>query len=170
MPKPADGDKTKPKGYAAVITAPLAEYPFKLGICCNNDALIGMDFLDSASQNKAPVTVLAREVVRQLHAYFADSYFHFDLPLEVQGTVFQRRVWDSLRRITPGLPQSYGDVAQKLQSSARAVGGACRRNPIPIVVPCHRVVAKHGPGGFVGATQGHAVMIKQWLLDHEACA
>ena len=170
IPNPAVGDQTKPEGYAAVISAPLTEYPFKLGIYCNDDALIGIDFLDTASQNQAPVTALAREVVRQLHAYFADPYFHFDLPLAVQGTVFQRQVWDVLRRMTPGMPQSYGEVAQKLQSCARAVGGACRRNPTPIVVPCHRVVARQGPGGFVGATQGHAVMIKQWLLDHEACA
>jgi methylated-DNA-[protein]-cysteine S-methyltransferase len=62
---------------------------------------------------------------------------------------------------------TYGELAQRLKSSARAVGNACRRNPIAIVVPCHRVVAASGDGGFMGKRTGHALAIKRWLLAHE---
>jgi methylated-DNA-[protein]-cysteine S-methyltransferase len=84
------------------------------------------------------------------------------------GTPFQRRVWHALRRIPSGCTRSYGELARELGSSARAVGGACRRNPIPIVVPCHRVIAAGGgAGGFMGQRSGDALAIKTWLLDHE---
>ena len=86
----------------------------------------------------------------------------------MRGTPFQRRVWQALRGIPSGSTCSYGELAHELGSSARAVGGACRRNPIPIVVPCHRVAAAAGGvGGFMGQRDGEALTIKQWLLDHE---
>lgn len=156
--------------YTAIIEAPLADYPFKLGVRSNEAILHGIDFLDPACRCKAPATVLAQEVVAQLHAYFADPHFQFDLPIAAGGTAFQQRVWQALRGIAAGAPLSYGELARQLDSSPRAVGGACRRNPVPIVVPCHRVVASQGPGGFAGATHGPNMVIKQWLLDHEACA
>jgi methylated-DNA-[protein]-cysteine S-methyltransferase len=69
--------------------------------------------------------------------------------------------------IPPGRTRSYGDIAAELGSSARAVGNACRANPIPLFIPCHRVVAKHGLGGFGGQTRGRLPEIKAWLLRHE---
>jgi methylated-DNA-[protein]-cysteine S-methyltransferase len=69
--------------------------------------------------------------------------------------------------VKPGKPQSYGHLADKLGSSARAVGNACRRNPIPVVIPCHRVVARSGIGGFAGQTRGDMIDYKNWLLEHE---
>ncbi len=87
--------------------------------------------------------------------------------LEPDGTVFQRRVWQVLLNIPPGQTRTYGELARELGSSPRAVGGACRRNPIPLLIPCHRVVAANGDGGFAGHTSGRWMDIKRWLLEHE---
>ena len=76
-------------------------------------------------------------------------------------------MWDALWRIPAGQTRSYGEVAQHLGSSARAVGGACRANPIPVIIPCHRVVGAHGMGGFMGVTAGRGLRLKQRLLAHE---
>jgi methylated-DNA-[protein]-cysteine S-methyltransferase len=73
-----------------------------------------------------------------------------------------------MRRISAGTPACYGDLADRLGSSPRAVGGACRANPIPVIIPCHRVVGRNGLGGFMGTTAGRGIEIKQWLLAHEA--
>ncbi len=86
-----------------------------------------------------------------------------DLP----GTAFQQRVWQALLRIPAGETRSYGVLAAELGSSAQAVGNACRSNPVPIVIPCHRVVAVNGMGGYAGATAGYKMQIKRWLLQHE---
>lgn len=109
-----------------------------------------------------PTPVLERGI-RQLRRYFGGIPEVFDLPLDLQGTAFQRRVWEALRCIAPGTVRTYGDLARELGASPRAVGGACRSNPCLILVPCHRVVAKRGLGGYSGA--GSAA--KDWLLRHE---
>lgn len=150
------------RDYDAVIASPLG----RLGIVARQ-ALSCIDFASARTPLCAPRTPLAREVCKQLRAYFADPAAGFDVPLEPQGSVFQRRVWRALRRIPSGRVQSYGKLARRVQSAARAVGGACRANPIPIVVPCHRVVAVSGLGGFMGRTRGPALYIKRWLLAHE---
>jgi methylated-DNA-[protein]-cysteine S-methyltransferase len=106
-------------------------------------------------------------VLRQLGAYFRDPRFRFDLPMESAGTPFQRRVWEVLRAIPSGETRTYGALAAELGTSPRAVGGACRANPVPLVVPCHRVVAADGLGGFSGATAGPRLAAKRWLLVHE---
>lgn len=100
-------------------------------------------------------------------AYFQDAGDPFSLQVQLSGTEFQRRVWEALRRIPSGSVRRYGDLAAALGTSARAVGNACRANPCPIVVPCHRVVARHGLGGFAGDTTGALLNIKRWLLQHE---
>ena len=106
-------------------------------------------------------------VLGQLQQYFERGDFRFSLELEMAGTPFQRRVWEALCRIQPGDVRTYGEIAKLLGSSPRAVGNACRRNPIPIVVPCHRVVSATGIGGYAGATGGRLLRAKRWLLDHE---
>ena len=110
----------------------------------------------------APETLTA-----ELTAYFADPGHRFGLPLRPAGTPFQRRVWEALRAIPPGQTRTYGELAAELGTSARAVGGACRANPCPIVVPCHRVVGATGLGGFAGDTSGRKLDVKRWLLRHE---
>jgi methylated-DNA-[protein]-cysteine S-methyltransferase len=104
---------------------------------------------------------------RTLQQYFRNARVRLDLPLSPAGTPFQQRVWRALRRIPPGQVRSYGELARSLGTSARAVGGACRANPIPILIPCHRVVSAAGEGGFMGKTAGRAMAVKRWLLRHE---
>jgi len=109
---------------------------------------------------------LVERAIAQLRAYFAGELRDFDLPLDMQGTAFQKRVWAELRRIPYGETRSYGDIAHAMGApkAVRAVGAANGRNPIPIVVPCHRVI---GAGGsLVG--YGGGLPLKRFLLDLEA--
>jgi methylated-DNA-[protein]-cysteine S-methyltransferase len=151
------------EGYDAVIAAPFG----RLGIHAQ-EALTSIDFVSNRIPLLSPRTLLARKVCALLKAYFANPNTHFDVPLAPGGTDFQQRAWRALRRIPSGTARTYGELAHTLKSAPRAVGGACRANPIPIVVPCHRVVAANGPGGFMGATRGRALDIKRWLLVHES--
>lgn len=109
-------------------------------------------------------------IYKELQAYFANPHHHFTLPLQLNGTSFQRQVWRAMQRIPAGQTRTYGEIAQALQSSPRAVGNACRANPIPIIIPCHRVVAANGLGGYSGQTHGRQIDIKRWLLAHEGVA
>lgn len=150
--------------YAAVVSTPVGP----LGIRMRGDRLAGIDFAPRGAAPRAAPTGATGDVLDQLFRYFEDPAWRFDLPLVMEGTPHQRRVWSALRRIPPGSTRSYGDLAHVLGSSPRAVGGACRRNPIPIVVPCHRVIAAGGSaGGFMGRRDGDALAIKMWLLEHE---
>ena len=106
-------------------------------------------------------------IAQQLCDYSQQAHNNWLLDLADKGTPFQRKVWRHLQTIPMGTTQSYGEVAKVLNSSARAVGNACRANPFLLVVPCHRVVKKTGIGGFGGKIDGEAVAIKQWLLAHE---
>ena len=149
--------------YQAVLAAP----GFCLGVCCNNDEITGIDFLEPRDEG-APKSLLATEAVRQLRAYLKNAQFEFSLPLAPAGTVFQRRVWAGIAAIPAGSTRSYGELAAAIASGARAVGNACGANPYPIVVPCHRVVAaNHGLGGFARNRGGFLLEVKRWLLDHE---
>jgi methylated-DNA-[protein]-cysteine S-methyltransferase len=112
-----------------------------------------------------PCPILQR-ASRQLAEYFAGRRRQFDLPLLPVGTAFQRRVWQALRQIPFGATASYREIARAIgqPTACRAVGGANGRNPIPIVIPCHRVI---GAGGaLVGFSAG--LQRKVWLLEHEA--
>lgn len=150
-------------GYSAVFSSPVAT----IGIVVRQENLVEVNFLCGDTVLKKPQDVLSREVVRQLQAYFSDPAFCFNLPLNIQGTVFQRTVWETLRGIRVGETQIYGELAARLNTGARAVGNACRRNPLPLIIPCHRVVSVSGIGGYAGRTQGEALHRKRWLLAHE---
>lgn len=149
--------------YQARLATPFG----MLGIRCAEDALTGIDFLAPDAEPQPPRTVFARKVCEQLDAYIADADFCFDLPFSTRGTAHQERVWRVMRDIPRGQVQSYGAVAQQLHSSALAVGQACGANPIPIVIPCHRIVGKSGLGGFANHRDGYLLDIKRWLLAHE---
>lgn len=139
-----------------------------LGIRTDEDWLVGIDYLPLDTPSLAPQNALAKEVCRQLQAYLADPYFEFDLSLHIEGTPYQKRVWQSIQAIPGGKTSSYAKIASNLHSSPRAVGRACGANQIPIVIPCHRVIAKNGQiGGFMNATDGFPLTIKRWLLQHE---
>ncbi|MBI1175646.1 MAG: methylated-DNA--[protein]-cysteine S-methyltransferase [Sideroxydans sp.] len=149
--------------YQAKLQAPFG----MLGIHCTDDALTGIDFLPAGGQAQPPRTGFARKVCEQLSAYLADPRFRFDLPLAPGGTVHQNRVWRLMCAIPAGKVRSYGELAAEIGSAPRAVGQACGNNPIPVVIPCHRVVGKSGLGGFMHHSDGTALDIKHWLLTHE---
>ena len=109
-------------------------------------------------------TPLLKEAARQLQAYFAGRLVEFDLPLAARGSAFEHRVWDAMCAIPYGETRSYSDLAHAVDSGPRAIGGACGKNPIPIVVPCHRVLARGGLGGYSG---GAGLPTKQFLLNLE---
>ena len=124
--------------------------------------ILALDWGRGRDQTRTP---LLADAITQLQDYFDGTRAVFDLPLAPHGTAFQRRVWDALRAIPPGDTRSYGDLARALGSSARAIGQANGANPIPILIPCHRVLAAGGAlGGYSG---GDGPTTKQWLITHE---
>jgi methylated-DNA-[protein]-cysteine S-methyltransferase len=144
----------------------VVDTPFgTIGVAWRNDVLTRMEL--SPEDFEKTGEPLPDFVAEKLDAYFRDGSSALNLPIKLQGTPFQRRVWKALREIPPGRTITYSELGRKLGSSARAVGGACRANPCPIVVPCHRVVAVNGLGGFSGDTSGHKLETKRWLLRHE---
>ncbi|MCW8899197.1 MAG: methylated-DNA--[protein]-cysteine S-methyltransferase [Gammaproteobacteria bacterium] len=110
---------------------------------------------------------LEKAIQKQLENYFTSAIPFKALSLSPQGTAFQKSVWSELSKIPLGETRTYGEIAKALKSSARAVGNACRRNPIAIIIPCHRVVSAKGLGGYAGETSGRQLNIKRWLLNHE---
>ena len=149
--------------YQAKLKTPFG----MLGIRCTDEALTGIEFMMPNTRPQASRSALAQQVCEQLGAYCADPDFHFDLPLAFEGTPHQRKVWQAMRKIPRGQVRSYGDVAVQIKSSALAVGQACGANPIPVVIPCHRIVGKSGIGGFAHHRDGYLLDIKRWLLAHE---
>lgn len=127
-----------------------------------HEALLGdAKIIDVVAGDHAPLSA----AVRQLGEYFAGERTEFDLPLDAAGTTFQHQAWAALVRIPYGQTVSYGEQAVMLgdKNKARAVGAANGKNPIPIVVPCHRVVGSNGQlTGFAGGLDA-----KAWLLRHE---
>jgi methylated-DNA-[protein]-cysteine S-methyltransferase len=150
--------------WDAVLGAP----GFALGIATSGDRLSRIEFLHEQPARRAR-NALAADTVRQLAAYLADPHHRFDLACLPEGTAHQQMVWQVMLDIAPGHTLTYGDVARRIGSSPRAVGGACGANPLPVVIPCHRIVASGGAlGGFAHSTQGFLPGIKRWLLAHEA--
>ncbi len=152
-----------PASYQAVLRTPFGV----VGIHCADDALTGITFLERGIVEQPPRDAFAQEVCAQLQAYFDAADFQFDLPLKLSATMHQMKVWQAMRDIPCGQVQTYGNLAALLHSSPRAVGQACGNNPIPIVIPCHRVVSKAGLGGFMHSTDNSILDIKRWLLAHE---
>jgi methylated-DNA-[protein]-cysteine S-methyltransferase len=124
-------------------------------------AIVAISWADMPAGNGSP---LLTEAARQLEAYFAGQLSHFDLPLAPAGSSFETRVWSAMQQIPYGETRSYGDLADMISSAPRPVGRACGRNPIPIVIPCHRVLARGGLGGYSGAG---GLATKQRLLALE---
>lgn len=141
-----------------------------LGIRVAGERLTGIDYLPRGAATLAPLTRFAERVCRQIERYLDDPGFRFDLPVETGGTAFQRRVWREIGAIAPGRTATYSQLARRLRTAPRAVGGACGANRVPLVIPCHRVLGADGIGGFMHAHSGPAIEIKRWLLRHEGVA
>ena len=128
----------------------------------DDGALVSIDWGRAKGEQPSPLLTEARH---QIDAYFDGELQDFDLPLRPEGTAFQRRLWNELRNIPYGHTASYGDIAHRIDSGPRAVGGACGRNPLPIVIPCHRVLAS---GGRIGGYSGmEGLDTKRFLLRLE---
>jgi methylated-DNA-[protein]-cysteine S-methyltransferase len=151
------------EGYSARFEGPFAV----LGVRTRGERLAGIEYLPPGAAILKPIDVFAREICRQLNAYFRDPDFRFDLPFEWQGTGYQQRVWQAIRAIPRGRTLSYLEVAQQIGSAPRPVGTACGANLIPLLIPCHRVVGSAGLGGFMHSRGGRPLEIKRWLLRHE---
>ncbi len=141
----------------AVVSSPLPG-EVRLGVRLDDEGRVcEIDIL--------PASTPLRSTAEFLHDFFDGR--ETTIPLAPVGTAFQRRVWSALRDIPRGTTKTYGELASELNSSARAVAGACRANPIPLLIPCHRVVAADGIGGYGGETVGANIELKRWLLEHE---
>ena len=144
------------------------EFPrMRVGIRIEGDVLTAIRYLPPETALVAPQSALAERAVRQIERYRDDPDAAFDLPLCETGTAFQRDVWLQISDIPRGRTRTYGELARRIGGEARAVGQACGDNPFPIVVPCHRVVAADGLGGFSHHVDGYLLEAKKWLLKHE---
>lgn len=150
--------------FNAVIDAPFG----KVGIRTDESVVREIVYLPESVRSIDPDTPLAKRAVQQIERYFERASATFDLPLAQVGTGFQHRVWDAIRAIPPGVVLTYGQVAKQIGSEPRAVGQACGANYFPLVIPCHRVVAAGGIGGFANHDDdGYFLKVKRWLLAHE---
>jgi methylated-DNA-[protein]-cysteine S-methyltransferase len=142
--------------------------PFGLvGVRTEGAVLAEIVYLPRGAGTLAPANALAERVYAQIEKYIADPGFRFKLPMKQVGTAFQRRVWNLIASIPRGQTRTYGDIARLLRSGPRAVGQACGTNYYPLVIPCHRVVAAKGLGGFAHTSGGYLLEVKRWLLQHE---
>jgi len=152
----------------------LAFPKMRVGVATRGEQVCGIRYLPPDTEVQDPENALAERAARQLERYREDPDTKFDLPLLIEGSEFQVRLWQALCEIPRGRTMTYGEMARKLggtdHESARAVGQACGDNRLPIVIPCHRVVAASGIGGFSHTTEGFLIDAKRWLLMHEARA
>jgi methylated-DNA-[protein]-cysteine S-methyltransferase len=150
---------------AFCLVAPFAE----LAVYLSGDAVSSIEIDTTLGQydiNTTPRGAFAQRVYAQLQAYFADASSPLDIAVRYSeySTAFQRKVWRALQKIPRGQVVTYGELAAQLGTNPRAVGNACGANPLPIIIPCHRVVAKNGLGGYMGKK---GLNYKRWLLQHE---
>jgi methylated-DNA-[protein]-cysteine S-methyltransferase len=149
--------------YNCAITSPLG----KLGLTIVDNKLTRIEFLSSDALLVVAQDSLSHQIVAKIKKYFCSPKIKFKLPIQAKGTPLQKKIWRALQKIPCGKTVTYGELAQKIGTSPRVIGNACRRNPIPIVIPCHRVVAKTGLGGYFGKTCNGFLKIKKWMLQHE---
>jgi len=150
--------------YTARLRTPFAV----LGIRERGGRLTALVYVPLGAGALALGRALAGERVCMLLAAVDDPHARFDLPVATQGTAFEDRVWTAIGDIPVGQVRTYGAIARAIRSMPRAVGGACGRNPLPLLIPCHRVVAAGGRlGGFMGGKEHDPLAVKRWLLRHE---
>lgn len=154
----------EPPAFHQLLQSPIGT----LSITANDQGLTEIRFAHQsiADRPKRPqVNAVIDRAVSQLQSYFAGNLKVFDVPLSPPGTGFQKKVWLALQQVEYGKTTSYGQIAANIgkPTAARAVGAANGKNPLPIIVPCHRVIGRDGSlTGFTGGLD-----IKRWLLDHE---
>ena len=139
-----------------------------LGIVTDGSVITSVRYLPRHTRPVAPLDRVAERACHEIERYLADPDYLFTVPYRLDGTSFQRRVWHEIEKLCPIKTMTYGEMAQRLHSGPRAVGGACGANPVPLIVPCHRVLAAGGGlGGFMGGKDPFPLSVKRWLLRHE---
>jgi methylated-DNA-[protein]-cysteine S-methyltransferase len=151
--------------FSAIVEAPFGA----IGIRTEPGVVKELVYLPRHFEEKPPADKLAELAAQQVERYFKEPDFQFNLPLAPVGTAFQRKVWTVISAIPRGEVLTYGDVAKRICSAPRAVGQACGANWFPLVIPCHRVTASGGLGGFSNHDDetGFHLGVKRWLLAHE---
>jgi methylated-DNA-[protein]-cysteine S-methyltransferase len=142
---------------AVAVTAYNDQLAIELLVAAPSDAV------EVSKQSKHP---LIANACQQIIRYLENPKSSFDIALSQHGTDFQQQVWQAIAAIPVGQVRTYGALARDIGSGPRAVANACGANNLPLVVPCHRVVAQHGLGGFMQG-KSNGLLIKQWLLQHE---
>lgn len=151
------------QSYQAVLKAPFGN----VGIVVQGEFLRSVDLLDAQFDSEIPPSGTAIQIAGMIRDYLRDPSTPLSAKLQISGSDFQLKVWRRLQQIPAGSVETYGGLAKELNTSARAIGNACRSNPCPLLIPCHRVVGKTGLGGFSGQYAGPKLEIKRWLLTHE---
>ena len=159
--KPQQGSEI----FSAIVAAPFGA----IGIRTDAGIIREMVYLPPHFHEKDATDGLADRAVTQIERYLADPDFKFDLPLIETGSAFQKKVWGAISSIPRGTVRTYGYIAKHIGSAPRAVGQACGANWFPLVIPCHRVTAAGGLGGFSNHDDenGFHLSVKRWLLRHE---
>ena len=149
----------------------VVEFPkFKVGVKTQGDLVVEIRYLPASVEAFPAKNPLAARAAKQLEQYRDNPDTTFDLPLRIEGSDLQRVVWVAMCAIPRGKTRTYGELAEEIGADARAIGQCCGDNKLPIVIPCHRVVAADGIGGFGHSTGGYLLEAKRWLLMHEAPA
>ncbi len=154
--------------FSAIVAAPFGA----IGIRTDAGQVRELVYLPPHFSEKDASDATAELAAGQVARYLADPDFAFSLPLAEVGSAYQRRVWEAIAGIARGSVRTYGQVAKHIGSAPRAVGQACGANWFPLVIPCHRVTAAGGLGGFSNQDDenGFHLSVKRWLLTHEGAA
>ncbi len=149
--------------YHARLATPFAV----LGIRTSGERVSEIRYLPVGAATLAPVNRVAARMCREIERYLDDPARPFTVNFDFIGTAFQEKVWRAIHGIPCGRVLTYSAVARQIRTGPRAVGNACGGNRLPLVIPCHRVVAAGGIGGFMNASSGAPLDVKRWLLRHE---
>lgn len=154
--------------FSAIVGAPFGA----IGIRTDAGRVRELVYLPPHFSEKDATDALAGQAAEQVARYLADPDFQFSLPLMQAGSAFQQKVWSAICSIPRGTVRTYGFIAKHIGSAPRAVGQACGANWFPLIIPCHRVTAAGGLGGFSNHDDenGFHLSVKRWLLAHEGAS
>lgn len=145
----------------AIVSTPVGS----LKVTASEKGLVKVSLMNKKGDQQKPQQKLLNEIINQIKEYFAGHRRMFDVPLDREGTDFQKKVWKETAKIPFGKTLTYSDIAKKIghPKAVRAVGTALGKNPVCIVIPCHRVLPKSGGIG----SYAYGAKMKKWLLSHE---
>lgn len=152
--------------FEALIIAPFGAVVISLQA---NQLAINLLTASPSQENIYSAQPLVKQAYTQIMQYLQQPSSPFNLPVAVQGTPFQQRVWQAIAAIPVGKTATYGELANQIGSGPRAVANACGANKMPLIIPCHRLLAQNGIGGFMQGKQD-GLKIKRWLLAHEGAS